>query len=71
MNHKRVLRMMREDNLLAVQPNGSIVVTTDSKHSLEMWLKSGAAAESERDQPTVGGRYHLHPTAGGSLFFWR
>jgi putative transposase len=34
-NHKRVLRMMGEDNLLAVQPR-QFVVTTDSKHSLEV-----------------------------------
>ena len=34
-NHKRVLRMMREDNLLAVQPR-QFVVTTDSSHRLEV-----------------------------------
>lgn len=36
-NHKRVLRMMREDNLLAVQPK-QFVVTTDSRHELEVAL---------------------------------
>ena len=36
-NHKRVARMMREDNLLAVQPR-AFVVTTDSKHELEVYL---------------------------------
>ena len=36
-NHKRVLRMMREDNLLAVQPR-AFVVTTDSDHGLEVYL---------------------------------
>jgi len=36
-NHKRVLRLMREDNLLAVQPK-AFVVTTDSKHELEVHL---------------------------------
>ncbi|MGQ0735200.1 MAG: IS3 family transposase [Acidobacteriota bacterium] len=36
-NHKRVARMMREDNLLAVQPR-SFVVTTDSAHDLEVFL---------------------------------
>src|SRR5580658_6819660 len=30
-NHKRVLRLMREDNLLGVQP-AAFVVTTDSDH---------------------------------------
>jgi len=33
-NHKRVARRMREDNLLAVQPK-ALVVTTDSEH--ERW----------------------------------
>jgi putative transposase len=36
-NHKRVSRLMREDNLLAVQPR-AFVVTTDSNHELEVYL---------------------------------
>jgi putative transposase len=36
-NHKRVARLMREDNLLAVQPR-AFVVTTDSEHEFEMYL---------------------------------
>ncbi len=36
-NHKRVARIMREDNLLAVQPK-QFVVTTDSNHELEVYL---------------------------------
>ena len=36
-NHKRVARIMREDNLLAVQPR-AFVVTTDSQHQLEIYL---------------------------------
>ena len=36
-NHKRVSRLMREDNLLAVQPR-AFVVTTDSKHEFEVYL---------------------------------
>jgi transposase InsO family protein len=36
-NHKRVARIMREDNLLAAQPK-RFVVTTDSKHKLEVYL---------------------------------
>jgi transposase InsO family protein len=36
-NHKRVLRIMREDNLLAVQPR-AFVVTTDSDHGFEVYL---------------------------------
>lgn len=36
-NHKRVARIMREDNLLAVQPR-QFVVTTDFTHELEVYL---------------------------------
>jgi putative transposase len=36
-NHKRVARIMREDNLLAVQPK-AFVSTTDSDHALEVYL---------------------------------
>jgi transposase InsO family protein len=36
-NHKRVRRLMREDNLLAVQPR-AFVVTTDAQHDLEVYL---------------------------------
>jgi putative transposase len=36
-NHKRVARLMREDNLLAVQPR-AFVLTTDSEHELEVYL---------------------------------
>ncbi len=36
-NHKRVSRLMREDNLLAVQPR-VFVVTTNSDHDLEVYL---------------------------------
>ena len=36
-NHKRVARIMREDNLLAVQPK-HFVTTTNSDHKLEIYL---------------------------------
>src|SRR6516165_9178893 len=36
-NHKRVARLRREDNLLAVQPR-AFVVTTDSDHEFEVYL---------------------------------
>ena len=36
-NHKRVMRIMAEDNLLAVQPK-SFVVTTNSDHEFEVYL---------------------------------
>jgi len=36
-NHKRVARLMREDNLLAVQPH-AFVVTTNSEHEFQVHL---------------------------------
>ena len=36
-NHKRVARIMREDNLLGMQPE-QFVVTTNSNHKLEIYL---------------------------------
>ena len=36
-NHKRVARIMREDNLLGIQPR-RFVVTTNSNHKLEVYL---------------------------------
>jgi transposase InsO family protein len=36
-NHKRVVRIMQEDNLLAMQPK-RFVVTTHSNHQLEVYL---------------------------------
>ena len=36
-NHKRVARLMREDNLLAVQPR-AFVTTTNAQHELEVYL---------------------------------
>jgi putative transposase len=40
-NHKRVARLMREDNLLAVQPK-SLVITTDSEHDCEVFFNLAA-----------------------------
>jgi len=40
-NHKRVARLMREDNLLAVQPR-AWVQTTDSHHECEVYLNLAA-----------------------------
>jgi transposase InsO family protein len=47
-NHKRVARLMREDNLLAVQPR-ALVVTTDSKHEFEVYLNLAQSHEADRD----------------------
>jgi putative transposase len=37
-NHKRVARLMREDNLLAIRKRRFVPVTTDSQHRLEVSL---------------------------------
>ena len=36
-NHKRVLRLMREDNLLGVEPK-AFIATTQSDHDAEVYL---------------------------------
>lgn len=49
-NHKRVARLMREDNLLAVQPR-SFRLTTDSEHDCEVFLNlAGRMKLTGRDQ---------------------
>ena len=48
-NHKRVARIMREDNLLAVQPK-RFVTTTDSNHGGSLF-EPGAAHEADGYQP--------------------
>lgn len=40
-NHKRVGRLMREDNLLAI-PRRKFVATTDSQHAMEVYLNVAA-----------------------------
>ena len=62
-NHKRVWRMMREDNLLAVQPK-AFVTTTDSNQALEIYLEPGAADDADGNRSALGGRHHLHSLAG-------
>ena len=41
MNHKRVVRIMREDNLLALQPK-RFRITTNSNHKFEIYLNLAA-----------------------------
>jgi len=49
-NHKRVLRMMHEDNLLCVRRR-SFVVTTDSRHGLPVYPNlAGQIVPTARDQ---------------------
>ncbi len=43
-NHKRVVRIMREDNLLGMQPE-RFVVTTNSNHKLEIFVRGSPKLE--------------------------
>src|SRR5438034_2256894 len=56
-NHKRVGRILREDNLLCLRRR-KFVVTTDSNHNLRV---SGREHGVDRHRSVVGSRYHLHP----------
>jgi hypothetical protein len=47
-NHKRVMRIMAEDNLLAVQGK-SLVVTTNSHHEFEVYLNLAGRMKSTRN----------------------
>ena len=65
-NHKRVARIMREDNWLAVQPR-QFVVTTNSDHKLEVYLNLARRLKlTGIDQLWVADityiRHHLHST---------
>jgi putative transposase len=44
-NHKRVERVMKEDNLLAVGKRKFILATTDSNHDLQVYLNLAARVE--------------------------
>lgn len=44
-NHKRVERLMKEDNLLAVKKRKFVVATTDSDHHLPVYLNLAARVE--------------------------
>ena len=45
-NHKRVMRIIAKDNLLAVQPR-SFVVTTNSNHEFEVYLNLAGRMKHE------------------------
>src|SRR5712692_1993686 len=63
-NHKRVVRIMREDNLLGLQPR-RFKVTTDSSHKVRGISELSCSDEAERDQSAVGSGHHLHSAEGG------
>ena len=61
-NHKRVARIMREDNLLAMQPR-QFIVTTHLDHPLEVYLNLARRMKLDGNRSTLGGRHHLHSAA--------
>ncbi len=63
-NHKRVLRIIREDNLLAVQPR-AFVVTTDSDHEFEVYLNLRQSHETDGNESALGSGYYLYPFEEG------
>ena len=64
-NHKRVLRMMREDNLLCMRQR-AFVVTTDSRHNLPIYPNLARTMSACGDQSALGRRHHLYPPADGA-----
>ena len=61
-NHKRVVRIMREDNLLGMRRK-QFVVTTNSNHKLEVYLNL-AGRMKLTGRSALGGRHHVHPAEG-------
>jgi len=65
-NRKKVARMMRDDNLLAIQPK-RFVVTTNSKHKCEVYLNlAGRMTLTGINQLWVR-RHHLRSPERASL----
>ena len=62
-NHKRVLRMMREDNLLCRRKRAFKPVTTDSDHSLQDLSQSCQRSGCSWLKSILGLRYYLHTNA--------
>ena len=58
-NHKRVLRLMREDNLLCLRRR-KYVFTTDSAHSLPIYPNLARRVKLTKAQPVVGGRHYIY-----------
>ena len=70
--HKRVYRIMREDNLLCLRRRKFVVVvTTNSNHTRPIYPNLARGAGADRNQPALGGRYHLHPAGVGVRLPWR
>ena len=60
-NHKRVVRLMRGATRGDATP-GSLVVTTDSHHELEVYLNLACRMKLTGIHQLSGGRHHVHST---------
>ena len=69
-NHKRVLRLMRQDNLLCLRRKPFVPRTTDSRHDWTIVPNLARGLQLSGLRPAVGGRHHLHPPAGGVRLSW-
>lgn len=61
-NHKRVLRLMREDNLLCLRKSPFVPMTTNATHD---WCIVPNLASADRYRPALGCRHHLPPSRRG------
>ncbi|PYU77781.1 MAG: hypothetical protein DMG50_29735, partial [Acidobacteria bacterium] len=59
-NHKRVARMMRDDNLLTIR-HRELLYATDRGNELEIYLNPGKAPEDWRYKPGVVCGHYLRP----------
>ena len=64
-NHKRVLRLMRQDNLLCLRRRPFVPQTTDSQHGWRVFPNLARGMELTRARSTVGRRHHLRSPGGG------
>jgi transposase InsO family protein len=61
-NHKRILRLMRQDNLLCLKRQFK-PVTTDSNHGLPVLSQPSEEHQDYRAKPGVGFGYHIRSVA--------
>lgn len=60
-NHKRVSRMMRADNLLMIR-NRELGSVTDPEQELEIYLNLASRMKVARAESVMDRRHHLHST---------
>lgn len=70
-NHKRVARLMRSDNLLAIRKRRFAPVTTDSKHDLEVSINVARRLTPAAINQLWVARHHPTCASAGSTCFWQ